>query len=132
MHFFYNLINDKMKKLYFLLFFMCSFSLFSQNTTKQLLQGKWQSTEDKKNIVWFVGDIRKETGDGKTWDSEAYTLSNQCENESDLGNKVESTPGNFISCMDSDMCWEVLSVNATTLTLIYTGRGNTLTYKKIK
>ncbi|MFY7943857.1 MAG: hypothetical protein ACOVNZ_04710 [Crocinitomicaceae bacterium] len=121
-----------MKKLYFLLFLMSSFSLFSQKTTKQLLQGKWQSTEDKKNIVWFVGDIRKESGDGKTWDSEAYTLSNQCENESDLGNKLESTTGNFISCMDSDMCWEILSVNATTLTLIYTGRGNTLTYKKIK
>jgi hypothetical protein len=121
-----------MKNGLILLFLAFSTLSFSQTSTKELLQGKWQSTDDKNNILWFSGDLRKETSDRKNWDSETFILSSQCENESDLGTAGDSKKGKFISCKDSDLCWEILSVNSTTLSLIYTGRGNTLTYKKIK
>lgn len=121
-----------MKKLIFFSFFIISAQSFSQKTTNELLQGKWQSADDKNNILWFSGNLRKETGDKKNWDSEEFILSAQCENESDLGTSGDPNKGKFISCKESDMCWEIASVTSTTLTLIYTARGNTLTYKKIK
>lgn len=121
-----------MKKVTILIFLTFTSVVLAQKSTKELLQGKWQSVEDKNNILWFSGNLRKETADRKTWDSEEFILSSKCENESDMESLSNSLKSNFISCKESDLCWEIASVTSTTLNLIYTARGNTLTYKRIK
>ena len=121
-----------MKNLILLLIVFTTTLAFSQKSTKDLLQGKWQSTDDKTNILWFEGNLRKESNDGKNWDSEEFVFSNKCKNESDSETGSDSKATFYISCAESDLCWEVTSVTPASLTLTYTGRGNNLFYKKIK
>lgn len=121
-----------MKNILFLFILLTSSLSFAQKSTNELLQGKWQSTDDKTNILWFSGNLRKETNDGKNWDSEEFVLSNKCENESDSETTGASNKSLFISCKESDLCWEVTAISATSLTLTFTARGNSLIYKKIK
>ena len=45
----------------------------------ELLQGKWQSRDDKTNFLMFDKNERKESSDGmKTWDTETFVLLNKC------------------------------------------------------
>ncbi len=59
-------------------------------SVNELIQGKWQSIDDKTNFLMFDKNERKESSDGmKTWDLEQFVLSNKCLNESDKENGVE-------------------------------------------
>jgi hypothetical protein len=99
----------------------------------ELLQGKWQSMDDKTNFLMFDKNERKESSDGmKTWDKEAFVLSNKCLNESDKDNGLELEKDKYMSCLESDLCWYIVSLNKDFLTISYMGRGNTLKYKRIK
>ena len=99
----------------------------------ELLQGKWQSIDDKTYFLIFDKNERKESSDGmKTWDKEAYNLSNKCLNESDKDNGLELEKEKYMSCKESDLCWYIVSLNKDFLTLSYMGRGNTLKYKRLK
>lgn len=116
---------------------LSSFFLFghaiAQTSNYDLLQGKWQSKSDKTNVLWFDGTTGKETNDSKTWDAEPFVLGTTCANETDLETVTWEVKANAIlSCPESDLCWEIQSITPTELTLIYLGRGNTLTYTKIK
>jgi hypothetical protein len=104
----------------------------NNSVTNQLLQGKWQAVDDKKNFLVFDKNERKETGDGSNWDSEKYVLSNKCVNESDKENGIEPEKDKYISCVESDLCWYIVSINKDFLTLSYMGRGNLLNYKRVK
>lgn len=102
-------------------------------STSELLQGKWQSLDDKTNFLVFDKTQRKEIAKGmKDWDIEPYSLSNKCLNESDKVMNGEPEKDKYISCLKSDMCWYIISINKDFLTLSYTGRGNTLKYKRVK
>jgi hypothetical protein len=83
----------------------------NNSVTNQLLQGKWQAVDDKKNFLVFDKNERKETGDGSNWDSEKYVLSNKCVNESDKENGIEPEKDKYISCVESDLCWYIVSIN---------------------
>ena len=107
-------------------------STVNNSVTNQLLQGKWQAVDDKKNFLVFDKNERKETGDGSTWDSETYVLSDKCLNESDLENGIEPEKDKYISCAESDLCWYIVLINKDFLTLSYMGRGNSLEYKRVK
>jgi hypothetical protein len=99
----------------------------------ELLQGKWQSTEDKTNFIIFEGNLRKEIAGGMDkWDVETFILSDRCMNKSDIDKNVEAEKDKYISCEDSDLCWYILGVSKESLTLSYMGRGNTLMYKRAK
>ena len=102
--------------------------------TIDLLQGKWSSPDDKLNFLMFENNLRKESSDGmKTWDEEVFVLSSNCLNESDKDNELGTIENaNYISCLDSDLCWSIVEVNKDFLTLIYMGRGNTLKYRRVK
>ena len=102
--------------------------------TIDLLQGKWSSPDDKLNFLMFENNLRKESSDGmKTWDEEVFVLSSNCLNESDKDNELGTIENaNYISCLDSDLCWSIVEVNKDFLTLIYVGRGNTLKYRRVK
>lgn len=98
-----------------------------------MLQGKWQSIDDKTNVIMFDQNERKESSDGmKTWDKEVFILSDKCSNESDQNNGMKLEKDKYISCKESDLCWYIVLINKDLLTLTYMGRGNTLKYKRIK
>lgn len=98
-----------------------------------LLQGKWQSNDDKSNFIVFENNHRKEIADGMDkWDDEEYVLSDKCKNDTNKDDEIESEPNRYISLMQSDMCWYIIELNATTLSLSYMGRGNTLNYTRVK
>lgn len=104
----------------------------SSRTVDKLLIGKWQHTEDKENILEFTNNMRIEIGEGMTEaDEEPYELALSC--MSDPQTEENEDPNRvYIWCPASFMCWEIMSVNEKNLTLIYTARGNLLTYKRIK
>ena len=93
---------------------------------KNLLIGKWQSTDDENNFVEFTKDARIETY-GDSEDTERYSISNSCKN----GGGIESNEDNYISGWMSELCWYIISVDDKNLSLSYVGRGNTLNYKRI-
>lgn len=102
-------------------------------SVNELILGKWQNIDDKTNFLMFDKNERKESSDGmKTWDKEAYILSNKCLNESDKENGLKLENDKYISCNESDLCWYIVAVNKDFLTLSYMGRGNTLKYKRVK
>jgi len=108
-------------------------SKVSALSTNDLLQGKWQSLDDKTNFLVFDKNLRKEIAKGmKNWDSEPFNLSNKCLNESDKEMIGEPEKDKYISCNQSDMCWYIITINKDFLELSYTGRGNTLKYKRVK
>ena len=94
---------------------------------KNLLIGKWQSTDDENNFVEFTKDARIETY-GDYEDTERYSISNSCKN----GGEIEYNEDNYISGWMSELCWYIISVDDKNLSLSYVGRGNTLNYKRIK
>lgn len=122
-----------MKTLLILLTLVVSTTVFSQKqNVYQLLQGKWQSLDDKSNILWFDKDHRKEFAAGmRAWDDEMYVLSNACKNTSDKESEMPLETDKYISVAKSDMCWYIEKLTPTTLELSYVGRGNTLVYKKV-
>ncbi|MBM77690.1 MAG: hypothetical protein CL846_04350 [Crocinitomicaceae bacterium] len=99
----------------------------------ELLKGKWQDIEDKSNYLVFEDGLRKEiAGEAKNWDEEEYVLSNSCLNVSDKENNIKTEELRFISCLNSDMCWYIVSLDENNLTLSYMGRGNSLNYTRVK
>lgn len=73
-----------------------------------------------------------EIGEGMTEaDEEPYELALSCMNDPQT-EATEDPNRVYIWCPASFMCWEILSVNEKNLTLMYTSRGNLLTYKRIK
>ncbi|WP_146104771.1 hypothetical protein [Tenacibaculum sp. SG-28] len=91
------------------------------------MQGKWKSIDDANNVLWFQDTWRKEsTGSNKPWSKDAFILADAC------NSKVQNTSGSYLVCPNIDLCWYIISINATTLQLSYIGRGNTLMYKRIR
>lgn len=97
-----------------------------------LLQGKWQSLDDKTNYLVFDKTQRREIAGSSNWDSTPYTLSSKCLNDSDKEMAIEPEKDKYISCIQDDLCWYILTINKDFLTLSFTGRGNTLKYKRVK
>lgn len=103
------------------------------NSTKLgLLAGKWRSLTDSSNYVVFEGDSRKEIASGMDeWTEENIILADDCQNEMNKGVPVPSAD-KYISSIESDICWYIISLTEDSLKLSYVGRGNTLAYVKVK
>lgn len=107
--------------------------LSSEKTTFELLQGKWKSIDDETNFLVFEDDHRKEIANGmEDWHDEVFLLSNKCMNKMDKDNGIKEEKDGYISCEKSDLCWYIIELNSTTLSLSYMGRGNTLTYTRVE
>ncbi len=102
------------------------------NTTLQLLQGKWQSVDDKKSYVIFENNNRIDFKEGdESTTTEPFSLSDKCSNESNKNAEIEVEENKYITCLNSDMCWYILKLDQSELSLSYMSRGNTLTYKRV-
>jgi hypothetical protein len=105
----------------------------SPNATFELLQGKWQSIDDANSYIIFENNNRKDIGGGmESCDVEPFVLSDRCLNESDKDTNVPAEKNKYITCPDADMCWYIVDLNKSALTLSYMGRGNILTYKRVE
>lgn len=105
----------------------------SLKTNFDLLQGKWQSTDDKTNFLIFENNQRKEIATGMNeWDVETFSLSDKCMNSSNISTQLPSEKDNYISLSKTDMCYYIIELSATNLSLSYMGRGNTLNYTRVK
>jgi hypothetical protein len=119
-----------MKKIISIILFLSVLNIaYSQKnkTTFDLLQGKWQSQEDKKSFVIFEGNVQKSVYEN-TISSEIYWLSDSCESEYETSKNNKN--GNFIVQRD-EMCWGI-EVDEDRLSMTYIGKGNTLSYKRVK
>ena len=99
-------------------------------TTYQLLQGKWQSTEDAKSVIELNGHRYIDYYDGKQLGTAAFVLDRACPSTPGAGQPGDNEK--FLVEPQEDMCWEIVNVDDESLELSYTARGNTLNYRKIK
>jgi len=67
----------------------------------------------------------------ENWDLEETVISDQCKNSSNLESNPNQEKGFYISALTSDLCWYTSYVDKESLSLIYMGRGNTMTYKEL-
>lgn len=100
----------------------------------ELLQGTWQSLEDEASFLVIEGDRMKNYYGGmdEELDNEVFIISDTCMNESDSESDLPEEKDRYLSNPNLDLCWYIESVDATNLTLIYTARGNTLTYRRVE
>jgi hypothetical protein len=100
----------------------------------ELLQGTWQSLEDEASFLVIEGDRMKNYYGGMDdeLDNEIIMISDTCMNESDSESDLPEEKDRYLSNPNLDMCWYIESVDATNLILIYTARGNTLTYRRVE
>jgi hypothetical protein len=98
-----------------------------------LLQGKWKSVDDESNFLIFENNLRKEIYVGFTeWDEEIFVVSEKCLNEFNMEDNLIKEKNRYISCSQSDLCWYVHTLDSDTLILGYLGRGNLLTYVRVR
>jgi hypothetical protein len=113
-----------MKRILTAIILLTFLNSFSQKTNSQLLQGKWQSLDDKTNFLVFTKNLRKEIAHGMdSWDVEKYTLSKGSGNSTYINQVIDNKNVSI---------WGIESLNSKELTLVYLGRGNYLKYRRVK
>lgn len=96
-------------------------------SVSELISGKWQSLLDKKEVWEFKAGNLTMYYVGTAADKVTYRLSNSCKQPD--GPPVEKEK--YITTGD-DLCYYIIHVTATRLSLSYIGRGNTLSFRRIK
>ncbi len=86
---------------------------FCQTVDKAKLIGTWQSVDDKRSVIVFTSTHQKSIYEGKVLDSYTYMLQ---------GDRLKV----------DDLEYDIFNLTNTNLGMIYVGRGNTLSYKRIK
>lgn len=115
-----------MKKIVTVIILLSALNSFSQKINPQLLQGKWQSLDDKTNFLIFSKGLRKEIADGMdSWDIEKYCLSKGPSNSIYINQTIDNK---------SVSLWAIQSLNIKELTLYYlpSVKGNYLKYRRVK
>ena len=97
-------------------------------------QGKWVSEDDKKVYIVFKGYQQIDMYGKDILDTSAINFYNQCpEKFSPEDPKAKAGSHLVIGSKEGDfLCYEVEYLTPTQLHLIYTGRGNTLRYRKVQ
>ena len=120
-----NLLLDMKKKiLLVILFFSFGICSAQKGIDPKLLQGKWQSLDDKTNFLIFTKNLRKEIASGMdSWDISNYNLSKGPDNSLYINEVFDN---------EKVSVWGIESLDNTKLTLIYLSRGNFLRYRRVK
>jgi hypothetical protein len=120
-----NLLFEMKKRILLVVLFF-SFGICSAQKVidAKLLQGKWQSVEDKTNFLIFTKNLRKEIASGMdSWDISNYNLSKGPDNSIYINEVFDN---------EKVSVWGIESLDNTKLTLIYLARGNFLRYRRVK
>ncbi|WP_375436854.1 hypothetical protein [uncultured Hymenobacter sp.] len=99
-------------------------------STYQLLQGKWQSTDDARSVIELKGHAYIDYYGGEPLDTAEFVLAQACPSEAGAGYLGDNE--RYLVEPKEAMCWEVVGVDEESLELSYTARGNSLNYRKIK
>lgn len=102
----------------------------SAKTIYQLLQGKWQSTDDNQYVLELKEHCYLDYYEGKLSDSTEFILDKACPSAPEAGHPGDNEK--YLVQPREDMCWEIAGVDEESLELIYTSRGNTLSFKRIR
>tara|TARA_B110000971_G_C19626300_1_gene327145 strand:+ start:147 stop:536 length:390 start_codon:yes stop_codon:yes gene_type:complete len=122
-----------MKKTLLILVMLTFIKVSAQKSNSDLLQGKWQSTSDKSNFLIFENNHRKESGCNGSYDDYVFIISDTCMCDvSDYYSDITKETDRYISVVDEGLCWYIIDVTPTELTLSYVLRGNILSYKKVR
>ena len=106
------------------LFFSFGICSAQKEINVKLLQGKWQSLDDKTNFLIFTKNLRKEIAEGiDSWDVEKYTLSKGPENSIRINEVIDNKNVSI---------WGIDLLDSKRLTLVYLARGHFLRYKRVK
>jgi hypothetical protein len=100
----------------------------SAKTVYQLLQGKWQSTTDEKDVVEFKGHDYLDYYDQEQLSSSPFVLAKACPGESGAGAPDDNE--RYLVVQANDMCWHIAVVDDVSLEL--ETKDNILVYSKIK
>lgn len=99
--------------------------------TLKLLEGTWNSRDDKNTAITFKGNTRQETRDGKALGKMRYfEIADQCNNDASKGEKNVKVKAKYLSMLDIDMCYYIKKLNKRELVLSYLGRKDDLRYIK--
>jgi hypothetical protein len=101
----------------------------TKKTIYQLLQGKWQSTQDTSSIIELKGRLHTDIYAGKRLHTAAFILDQACPATPGAGHPSDNEK--HLVVPTDGMCWEVVKVDEASLTLLYTKRGNTLNYRRM-
>jgi hypothetical protein len=120
-----NLLLDMKKNILLVILFLSFGICFAQKgIDPKLLQGKWQSLDDKTNFLIFTKSLRKEIANGMdSWDISNYNLSRGSGNSIYINEVIDN---------EKVSVWGIESLDNTRLTLVYLSRGNSLRYKRVK
>jgi hypothetical protein len=92
----------------------------------QKLQGAWRATDDAKVVVRFDNGVKRESYDKETLTPVSYQISPNCLH-------ADLPHGGEYIVTSEDECFAIVSVTNDELLLGYVnGRGNTLTYIRIR
>lgn len=90
----------------------------------KLLQGKWQSVDDKTHFLIFTNNLIKQTASGMDgWDATQYTLSKGPTNEIFINKIVDKKIRRVFG---------IEYLDNKELSLTYLSRGNNLSYKRVE
>ena len=94
-----------------------------------LLQGNWQSLDDPKSFMAFMGELKIDTyHDGHTDAGSTFMLADACQGET--GNTPRPEANRYLTIKDQDQCFYIVKLTNQSLELSLVGRGNTLRYKR--
>jgi len=99
-------------------------------TTYQQLQGKWQSTDDARSVIELKDHLYIDYYGGKRLATATFVLDQACPGTTGAGHPSDNGP--YLVEPKEGMCWEIIDVTDTGLSLSYTARGNTLNYRRLK
>ena len=97
----------------------------------KMLVGKWQSIDDSKKVIEYTTYDLINFYDGQPVTKEPYTISNKCMNSAEISRNI-SYNHDYISVVNSDICWDIVSLDKDSLTISYMVTGNILKYKRVK
>lgn len=100
----------------------------SKKLTRELLSGKWQSSDDPNSQIAFQDSVYIEYYEDKKLDEQKFSIADSCPDDS--AEPKPDSDGKYISI--DDMCYYIVSVDNISLEMSVSGRGNTLRYSKIK
>lgn len=104
-----------------------SSQIVNRASVLSILAGRWRSTLDPKSEFIITDEQRVDFYDGEPLSTARISVGDTCGQST----KVSSNKGAYLFDLDSGLCWYVVQITATELSLSYIARGNTLKYVRV-
>lgn len=99
-------------------------------TIYELLQGRWQYTQDARYVLAVRGHRYQDYYNGRLVDSTTFVLTQEC--PSDSSAELADNNGRYLVQPRRALCWQVIEVDTQHLLLRYSLEGNTLSFTRLR